>query len=174
MSKSFPWGLSSLRDPVVCQANKIDRWIGRECLCQSVVRLCDKNDSCWSIFLSKTEKYPKVFWTQISRRIYIKAPTSLIQLHLCLQHMKFENALLNSLATWPGNDLPDLPWIYHHQIQVRSAMWRRNCVNCLLLVSPSVIVRSLPKLEGNLRPSQFYSTSLHEFMICLITKLSKG
>ena len=120
------------------------------------------------------KKKKKVFWTQIEKEGFIqKAPTSFIQLHLCLQHMKFENALLNSLASWPGNDVPDLPWIYH-QIQVRSAMWRRNCFE-LFTVSISFSHCQEASQSWRVIWDLYSSTALlglHEFMICLITQLS--
>lgn len=122
----------------------------------------------------KPKKKKKVFWTQIEKEGFIqKAPTSFIQPHLCLQHMKFENALLNSLASWPGNDVPDLPWIYH-QIQVRSAMWRRNCFE-LFTVSISFSHCQEASQSWRVIWDLYSSTALlglHEVMICLITQLS--
>lgn len=116
-----------------------------------------------------------MFWTRISRRIYTKSshfshPTP--SLPPTYEVWECAPEQLGNLAReWCT--VPDLPWIYH-QIQVRSAMWRRNCFE-LFTVSISFSHCQEASQSWRVIWDPHSSTTLlglHEFMICLVTQLS--
>lgn len=146
MSKSFPWGLSSLR---------ASRSIGlSDCVIFKRFLLVDL-----SIFIQNRKVSKSVLNSDWKRRIYTKSshffhPTPSLpptyEVWECAPEQL--GKLAREWCTWFTVDLPSNPSEVGHV--AKKLLWIIYCQYLLQSLSGG-----FPKLEGNLRPLQFYSTS---------------